>query len=147
VSPAKILTPGQKWQFAEYALQHAYEALDKLIHVIRHGESKTAVTTAADKILDRALGKAPQNVDISALRLAMARVMIDAVDPASGFCTTPIAEIAKRACCTPRSVTKARAALCKSGLWIAGPSGVFASCPDASTSGLSRNQRPEKTMG
>jgi hypothetical protein len=38
ISPAKILTPGQKWQLAEYALQHAYEALDKLIHVMRHGQ-------------------------------------------------------------------------------------------------------------
>jgi Bifunctional DNA primase/polymerase, N-terminal len=71
--------------------------------------------------------------------LAVACVMIGAVDPASGFCTTPIAEIAKRACCTPRSVTKARAALCKSGLWIAGPSGVFV--PIA----LNRNQVVENT--
>jgi hypothetical protein len=28
LSPAKLLSPGQKWQFAEYALQYAYEALD-----------------------------------------------------------------------------------------------------------------------
>jgi Bifunctional DNA primase/polymerase, N-terminal len=34
--------------------------------------------------------------------LATARVMIETVDLASGFCTMPIAEIAKRACCTPR---------------------------------------------
>ena len=32
--------------------------------------------------------------------LMVARVMIDAVDLASGFCTLPIAEIAKRACCS-----------------------------------------------
>ena len=32
--------------------------------------------------------------------LTVARVMIDAVDLASGFCTLPIAEIAKRACCS-----------------------------------------------
>jgi pilus assembly protein Flp/PilA len=78
--------------------------------------------------------------------LATARVMIEAVDLASGFCTMPIAEIAKRACCTPRSVTKARAVLCESGLWIAGPSGVFVPCPNGNTSGLNRNQRPEKTQ-
>jgi hypothetical protein len=68
VSPAKILTPGQKGEFAEYALQHAYEALDKLIHVMRHGESETAVITAAGKILDRALGKAPAHIDVTAPR-------------------------------------------------------------------------------
>ena len=32
--------------------------------------------------------------------LAVARVMIEAVDAASGFCTMPIAEIAKQACCS-----------------------------------------------
>jgi hypothetical protein len=68
LSAARILTPGQKWQFAEYPLQHAYEALDKLIHIMRHGESETAVIAAADKILDRALGKAPPHVDVTALR-------------------------------------------------------------------------------
>jgi hypothetical protein len=68
ISPAKILTPEQKWQFAEYALQYAYEALDMLIHVMRHGESETARITAADKILDRALGKAPPHIDVTALR-------------------------------------------------------------------------------
>ena len=68
ISPAKILTPGQKWQFAEYALQHAFEALDKLIHITRHGQSETAVISASKAILDRALGTAPQNVDIPALR-------------------------------------------------------------------------------
>jgi Bifunctional DNA primase/polymerase, N-terminal len=57
--------------------------------------------------------------------LAVERVMIEAVDLATGFCSMPIAEIAKRACCAARSVTKARKALNKSGLWIAGPRGVF----------------------
>ncbi|MGO9593146.1 MAG: bifunctional DNA primase/polymerase [Steroidobacteraceae bacterium] len=61
--------------------------------------------------------------------LTVARVMIEAVELASGFCTMPIAEIAKQASCTPRSVTKARAVLRKSGLWIAGPGGVFVPCP------------------
>ena len=57
--------------------------------------------------------------------LAVARVMIDAVNFDSGFCTMPIAHIAKRASCSVRSVTKARAALSNSGLWIAGPAGIF----------------------
>ena len=50
--------------------------------------------------------------------LAVARVMIEAVELATGFCTLPIAEIAKRASCSTKSVTKARAALSESGLWI-----------------------------
>jgi hypothetical protein len=37
VSSAKILTPGQ--QFAQYALQHAYEALDELIQLRRFAHS------------------------------------------------------------------------------------------------------------
>jgi hypothetical protein len=57
--------------------------------------------------------------------LAIARVMIDAVDLASGFCTASITEIAKRAYCSPKSVKIARAMLRDSGLWIAGPGGVF----------------------
>jgi hypothetical protein len=57
--------------------------------------------------------------------LAVSRVMVDAVDLSAGFCTLSIADIAKRACCSAKSVTKARAALGKSGLWIAGPRGVF----------------------
>jgi hypothetical protein len=74
--------------------------------------------------------------------LTVARVMIEAVELASGFCTMPIAEIAKRASCTSRSVTKARAVLRKSGLWIAGPGGVFVPCPVAK---LNREQHVEKT--
>ena len=70
--------------------------------------------------------------------LAVSRVMIDAVDWRRGFCTMPIAEIAKRASCSTKSVTKARAALRKSGLWIAGPRGVFV--PVA----LNRNQVVER---
>jgi hypothetical protein len=57
--------------------------------------------------------------------LAVERVMIEGVDFATGFCTMSIAEIAKRARCSIRSVTDARKELSKSGLWIAGPRGVF----------------------
>jgi hypothetical protein len=57
--------------------------------------------------------------------LAVSRVMLDAVDMATGFCTLPMADIAKQASCSTKSVTKARAVLRKSGLWLAGPGGVF----------------------
>jgi Bifunctional DNA primase/polymerase, N-terminal len=82
------------------------------------------------------LAEAGQRITTPAV-LAVARVMIEAVELASGFCTTPIAEIAKRASCSMKSVTKARQALRKSGLWIAGPGGVFV--PIA----LNRNQVAE----
>jgi hypothetical protein len=42
--------------------------LEILVEIAEHGESASARVSAAGKILDRALGKAPQHVDISALR-------------------------------------------------------------------------------
>ena len=68
LSAARLITPGQKWEFAEYALKHAYEAIDTLVDIMRNGESEVARASAADKILDRALGKAPQHIDDTALR-------------------------------------------------------------------------------
>ena len=73
--------------------------------------------------------------------LIVARVMIDAVDLASGFCTLPIAEIAKRACCSTKTVKTARKALNEAGLWIAGR-GVFVPCPIGKLNG---KQLTEKT--
>jgi AcrR family transcriptional regulator len=40
--------------------------------------------------------------------LAVARIMIEAVELATGFCTMSIAEIAKRAACSPTTVKTAR---------------------------------------
>lgn len=60
--------------------------------------------------------------------LAVSRVMLDAVDPATGFCTLSIANIAKQVSCSTKSVTKARAALRKSGFWIS-HCGVFVPRP------------------
>jgi hypothetical protein len=67
-------------------------------------------------------------------------VMIEAVDVSSGFCTMPIAEIAKQARCSLKSVKAARATLRDCGLWIAGPRGVF-----IPVGGLKSNQTTEKT--
>ena len=59
----------ERWRFAEHAIQHAYEALNVLIEVMRDKDQPGATrVAAADKILHRALGKAPLNVDITALR-------------------------------------------------------------------------------
>jgi len=68
LSAARLITPGQKWEFAEYALKYAYEAIDTLVHIMRNGESEVARASAADKILDRALGKARQHIDDTAMR-------------------------------------------------------------------------------
>jgi hypothetical protein len=48
-------------------LRHAERAIEVLVDVMEHSESGTARLSAAGKILDRALGKAPY-VDVSALR-------------------------------------------------------------------------------
>jgi hypothetical protein len=57
-----------RWQFAEYAIQHAYEALNGMIDLMRNAESEAVRLKAMDKILDRALGKAPLHIDVTALR-------------------------------------------------------------------------------
>jgi hypothetical protein len=71
--------------------------------------------------------------------LAVARIMIEAVDLSGGFCSIPIAEIANRARCSPKSVKVARAALRDAGLWIAGPKGVY-----VPSGGLNAYQATEK---
>jgi Bifunctional DNA primase/polymerase, N-terminal len=70
--------------------------------------------------------------------LAVAWVMIEAVELPSGLCTISIAEIAKRAHCSPKTAKVARAALRDAGLWISGPNGVF-----VPVAGLNRAQAPE----
>jgi hypothetical protein len=68
LSAARLISPAQKWAFAEKALQHAERAIEVLVEIMERGESETARVSAAGKILDRALGKAPQHVDVTALR-------------------------------------------------------------------------------
>ena len=58
----------QKWEFAKHALQYAYKALDVLVEIAEDVEAPAAArVSAAGKILDRALGKAPEHVDVTAL--------------------------------------------------------------------------------
>ena len=61
LSPARLLTPGQKWKFAEKAVQYADQMLQVLVDIALNGESETARILAADKVIDRAMGKAPQH--------------------------------------------------------------------------------------
>jgi hypothetical protein len=71
--------------------------------------------------------------------LAVAHIMIEAVELATGFCTMSIAQIAKRASCSSTTVKTARRELNEAGLWLA-IRGVF-----VPFSPLNRNQRNEKT--
>ena len=58
----------QKCEFAKYALQYADQMLDVLVEVAKDVEAPEAArVSAASKILDRALGKAPEHVDVTAL--------------------------------------------------------------------------------
>jgi hypothetical protein len=69
LSAARVLTPGQKWTFAEKALQHAEDALNTMVAIMHDPKAPAAARiAAAGKILDRAVGKAPQHVDVTALR-------------------------------------------------------------------------------
>jgi hypothetical protein len=61
-------TPDQKLSFTETALDYAFEALQTLVNVMRASDNDAARVSAAGKILDRALGKAPQHVDVAAIK-------------------------------------------------------------------------------
>src|SRR5271157_1214357 len=68
LSPARLVSPGQKWKFAERAVEYADQMLEVLVDIALNGESEAARVAAADKVIDRAMGKAPQHVDVTALR-------------------------------------------------------------------------------
>lgn len=76
--------------------------------------------------------------------LAVARVMIEAVEFATGFCTLSIAEIAKRASCSTKSVSKARTRLTDAGFWI-GHGGVFV--PQALNNNQVVERKGRKSVG
>jgi hypothetical protein len=60
--------PENTYDFAKYALQHACKALDVLVDIMDNSESDAARVSAAEKVLNRALGKAPDHVDVSAIK-------------------------------------------------------------------------------
>ncbi len=58
-----------KWEIAKKAQQYVDEMLDGMAEIARDVKAPEAVRlSAASKILDRALGTAPQQGDVSALR-------------------------------------------------------------------------------
>ena len=68
ISPARLLSPGQKWGFAELALRHAEAMLAIMVDIAVNGQSEAVRLAAADKVIDRAMGKAPAHIDITAMR-------------------------------------------------------------------------------
>ena len=68
LSPARLLSPGQKWAFAELALRHAEQMLAIMVDIAVNGTSEAVRLAAADKVIDRAMGKAPAHIDITAMR-------------------------------------------------------------------------------
>ena len=55
LSPARLLTPGQKWKFAEKAVQYADQMLQVLVDIALNGES--------DGIRSRKRERAPGHTD------------------------------------------------------------------------------------
>jgi len=66
LSPARIIPTAEKWNFAEYSLAHAYSMIDILVSLAEDVKQPGGVRVmAADKVLDRAMGRAPATIDIS----------------------------------------------------------------------------------
>ena len=68
LNPARIVPMADKWNFAEHALNNAEDMLNILINLAKTAQSEGVRMMAADKVIDRAMGKAPQHLDISAKR-------------------------------------------------------------------------------
>jgi len=66
LSPARLIPTPEKWNFAEYSLAHAYSMIDILVSIANDVTQPSGVRVmAADKVLDRAVGRAPATIDIS----------------------------------------------------------------------------------
>ena len=50
------------------ASEYTMEALDTMVRLMRKSKLDTVKLMAADRILDRAVGRAPMQIDVSALR-------------------------------------------------------------------------------
>ena len=69
LTPPRIIPMADKWNFAEKALSHAERTLNILAIIAEDVKESGGVRVmAADKVIDRAMGKAPQHFDISAKR-------------------------------------------------------------------------------
>ena len=69
LSPARIIPMAEKWNFAEIAFAHAESMIAILVSIAKDETQPGSVRVmAADKVMDRAVGRAPQFVDITAKR-------------------------------------------------------------------------------
>ena len=69
LSPARLVPMAAKWDFAEIAYQHAEDMIVILVSIAKDETQPGSVRVmAADKVMDRAVGRAPQFVDITAKR-------------------------------------------------------------------------------
>ena len=68
LNPARIVPMAEKWTFAEQVLRHAQDMITIMVNLAHHAESEAVRLAAADKVLDRAMGKAPQHFDVTAKR-------------------------------------------------------------------------------
>ncbi len=50
------------------ASEYTMEALETMVHLMRKSKQESVRLMAADRILDRAIGKAPMQIDVTALR-------------------------------------------------------------------------------
>jgi hypothetical protein len=68
VMPRDASLIARKWRYAEKALAYADEMIERLADLARNAEAEAVKLGAMKELLDRALGKSPQHVDITALR-------------------------------------------------------------------------------
>ena len=69
LSPARIIPMAEKWNFAEVAFAHAKSMIAILVSIAEDETQPGSVRVmAADKVMDRAVGRAQQFVDITAKR-------------------------------------------------------------------------------
>ena len=69
LSPARIVPMAEKWNFAEAAFAHAQDMIEILVSIAKDETQPGSVRVmAADKVMDRAVGRAQQFVDITAKR-------------------------------------------------------------------------------
>ena len=69
LSPARIIPMAEKWNFAEIAFAHAESMIQILVDIAKDETQPGSVRVmAADKVMDRAVGRAQQFVDITAKR-------------------------------------------------------------------------------
>jgi len=68
LAPSRVVPTAQKWEFAERALQHADTMLNVLVNLALNAKNEAVRMASADKVIDRAMGKAPQHFDVTAMR-------------------------------------------------------------------------------